>query len=123
MKMQSIPREQCNTYRGMTGHLHEQFNKQKMGMDFAFFSTTTEKRVAIEFALKDGLGGKSEYWVLFEVAYLAACPGVDVKYLSVYPGENEVLFPPCTALNKVDDGSKTTTGEIKVSPVAAQNAG
>ena len=113
LKMQSIPREQCKTFRGVTGFLDEEFSKQKMGMDFAFFSTSTDRKVAEDFARS------AEMWVLFEVQYVAACRGVDVKSLSVYPGEKEVLFPPCTALNKVGSGSAETTGIVTVSPIAA----
>jgi hypothetical protein len=79
--MQSIPREKCKTYRGCTGFLDEEFNKQRMGIDFAFFSTSTDRQAAEDFARS------AEMWVLFEVAYVAACRGVDVKLLSVYPGE------------------------------------
>jgi hypothetical protein len=86
MKMQSIPREKCKTYRGCTGFLDEEFNKQRMGIDFAFFSTSTDRQVAEDFARS------AEMWVLFEVAYVAACRGVDVKLLSVCPGEKGVLF-------------------------------
>jgi hypothetical protein len=51
--------------------------------------------------------------VLFEIECLRACPGVDVSLLSVYPGEKEVLFPPCTGLSllKADKGAAPRTGE------------
>ena len=111
--MKSIPREQCKTFRGVTGFLDEEFSKQKMGMDFAFFSTSTDRKVAEDFARS------AEKWVLFEVQYAAGCRGVDVGSLSVYPGEKEVLFPPCTALNMVGDGFAGTTGVVVVSPIAA----
>jgi hypothetical protein len=113
LKMQSIPRKQCKTYRGCTGFLDKEFSKQKMGMDFAFFSTSTDRAVAEDFARS------AEKWVLFEVQYAAGCGGVDVGSLSVYSGEKEVLFPPCTALNMVGDGFAGTTGVVVVSPIAA----
>ena len=37
--------------------------------------------------------------VRFEIEYTSTCPGVDVSLLSVFPGEKEVLFPPCTGLS------------------------
>jgi hypothetical protein len=48
-----------------------------------------------------------ERTVLFEIEYLRTCPGVDVSVLSVYPGEKEVLFAPCTGLSlgKADEGA------------------
>jgi hypothetical protein len=124
LKMQSIPREQCSTYRGCTGFVDEEFNKQKIGLEFAFLSASTDRKVAENFAKS------AEKWVLFEVLYVAACSGVDLRCLSVYPGEKEILFPPCTALNKVGEGSAETrvtkidggvgsvetTGVITVSP-------
>jgi len=41
--------------------------------------------------------------VLFEIEYTRACPGVDVSVLSVFPGEKEVLFAPCTGLSFAND--------------------
>jgi hypothetical protein len=113
MKMQAIPRQQGTTYRGVTGFLDKQFNELKMGMDFAFFSTSTDMQVAKDFAMT------AEKWVLFEVSYVAACRGVDIRILSVYPGEKEILFPPCTGLCMVGDGADNVTGIIKVIPSAA----
>ena len=63
------------------------------GMDFAFFSTSLDESTAEEFV------GTTPRSVLFEVSFLAACPGADVSTVSLYPAEAEVLFPPCTGLN------------------------
>ena len=91
-----------------------------MGMDYAFFSTSADKDVAAEFA------GSAARSVLFEVQYMRACAGADVSTLSVYPGEKEVLFPPCTGLSPADAedltaylGEAAGQAHIKVFPSAA----
>ena len=66
-----------------------------MGMDYAFFSASTLEGVAAD--LQHGM----ERTVLFDIECLRTCPGVDVSVLSVYPGEKEVLFAPCTGLSLV----------------------
>ena len=50
--------------------------------------------------------------VRFEIEYTPTCPGVDVSVLSVFPGEKEVLFSPCTGLRlaKADAKSRTEEG-------------
>ena len=77
-------------------------------MDFAFCSATTERDVAGNFA--DGV----PISVFFEIAYISGCPGVDISELSVYPGQKEVLFPPCTgfslALGSGDGGGGGVAG-------------
>ena len=90
-------------------------------MEYAFFSSTTEERVAKEFA------GSAEHSVLFTITYVATCPGTDISLLSVYAGEKEVLYPPCTGLS-LDAGERPTgqdTGagaghaHVKVVPASA----
>jgi uncharacterized membrane protein YgcG len=93
LKMAAIPRPHADTFRGVTGYLAEEFESNAIGMDFAFISATTEREVAGKFI---GDVAKS---VLFEIAYISGCPGVDISELSVYPGQKEVLFPPCTGLS------------------------
>ena len=63
-----------------------------MVMDFAFLSTSRDRSVAENF-------GSAEKTVIFEVLFIAACPGVDVELLSLYPAEKEILFSPCTGLS------------------------
>jgi hypothetical protein len=74
-----------------------------MGMDYAFLSTSVTQGVAKEFA------GSAAKTVLFEVEYDATCPGADISMLSLFPGEKEVLFAPCTGLS-LRDGSAGATG-------------
>ena len=88
-----------------------------MGMDYAFFSTSTNARVAEDFT--KNLGEGVDKTVLFHVEYARTCPGVDIGPLSIFPGEEEVLFPPCTGLELVDYENFTATGTIHVRPSAA----
>jgi hypothetical protein len=122
LDMQAIPRPHANTYRGATGFIGHEFESSDMGMDYAFFSATTDEGVAAEFA------GSAARSVLFEIEYLRACPGVEVSLLSVFPGEKEVLFPPCTGLSlsaaEAGAGARTGAGagqaHVRVTPAAAR---
>jgi hypothetical protein len=126
LDMQAIPRPHANTFRGITGYLADDFESKGMGMDYAFFSASTDEAVAVGFAAEASV----DRTVLFEIECLRACPGVDVSLLSVYPGEKEVLFAPCTGLSLVPadgaSGSGARTGaaaghcSVKVYPAAAQ---
>ena len=125
--MQAIPRaHKDSSYRGVTGYLGRGFRAGDMGMDYAFFSTTSSEAVAAEFATK------AEKHVVFEVQYVRACSGVDVEVLSVFPAEKEILFPPCIGLSLMDQNQdqvhgmfdeyweeREGTGRVKVSPAVA----
>jgi hypothetical protein len=95
--MQAIPRPPAHTFRGATGYLGDEFDASQMGLDFAFFSASAHESVATTFA--GGVVPTVAHSVVFKVEYLRACPGVDVSMISVFPGEKEVLFPPCTGLS------------------------
>ena len=62
---QAIPRPAATTFRGVTGYLAEAFKADKMGMDYAFFSTSVTEGVAADFA------GSVARSVLFEVEFMA----------------------------------------------------
>jgi hypothetical protein len=62
------------------------------GTEMAFMSTTTELEVAVSYSL-------SKQALLFKIVapnFLAA--GADVQWLSAFPQENEILYPPLTYL-------------------------
>ncbi len=62
------------------------------GTELAFMSTTTDLRVAVRYAL-------SPHSLLFKiVAPNFMSLGAELKWLSAFPGEAEVLFPPLTFL-------------------------
>lgn len=101
LTMMRYPASDTPTFRGVTGFLPDHFKKdEKMGMDFAFFSTSRDESVADEFA-----GEEELRHVIFEVAHTAACPGVELSLLSLYPGEREIVYPPCTGLSLMDSHS------------------
>jgi hypothetical protein len=118
LSLQAIPRPPDSSFRGVTGYLATQFEAERMGMDYAFLSTSVNERIASEFA------GSVATSVLFEVGFVAGCPGADISMLSLFPGEKEVLFAPCTGLS-LRDSSAGATGagagqaRVLVSPTAA----
>ena len=122
LDMQAIPRPHANTYRGITGYLADGLESDAMGMDYAFVSASTEESVAED--LQHGM----DRTVRFEIEYTSTCPGVDVSLLSVFPGEKEVLFPPCTGLSlsaaEAGAGARTGAGagqaHVRVTPAAAR---
>ena len=59
------------------------------GVEFAFMSCTRDRRVAARY----GQGG-----YLFELTTGLTTRGADLSWLSFYPDEEEVCFPPCTAV-------------------------
>jgi hypothetical protein len=121
IRMQAIGREAqspgnsrhtANTYRGVTGKLGNTFKEGGMGMDFAFFSTSASHDVAVEFT-KD-VANK----VIFEVVYVSAASGVNVEAISVFPGEKEILYPPCTGLSMSRE-QRDANGNVVVIPSPA----
>ena len=90
------------------------------GTELAFMSTTTDLRVAVRYAL-------SRHSLLFKIVapnFMAL--GAELQWLSAFPGEAEVLFPPLTFLqptgrtDRVDaadaDGNPVTFTVIEVTP-------
>ena len=61
----------------------------------ACMSTTSSRKVAQDFALS-----KSPLLIKF-VSKSFMSHGADISWLSVYPGEKEVLYPPLTYLRPI----------------------
>jgi hypothetical protein len=61
------------------------------GVEPGPMSTTFDKKVATGYA-GDGYGS------LFEITFTADTRGASLKFLSQYPEEDEMVFPPCTLL-------------------------
>lgn len=71
------------------------------GSEMACMSTTSDQKVAEEFAL-------SKSPLLFKfVSKSFMSHGADISFLSVYPGEAEVLYPPLTYLRPIKISEKT----------------
>ena len=68
---------------------------QKGGTEFACLSTSASKDVAVNFAV-------SELPLVFKFETTDfTSRGADISFLSVYPGEQEALYPPLTYLHPV----------------------
>ena len=62
------------------------------GIEGAFMSTTTDRRVAMQYAASGGKG------IVFEIQQGMIDRGADVSWASQYPHEAEILFAPLTGL-------------------------
>ena len=85
------------------------------GSEMACMSTTSSREVAEDFA-------QSKSPLLFKfVSNSFMSHGADISFLSVYPGEKEVLYPPLTYLRpiKVSEETISTTVYkiVEVEPV------
>lgn len=98
----SFSSERRKVYRGINEserELHPDFYT-KSGTDFAggvelaFMSTSTDLSVALEYASR----GSSSSCSIFEITFDIASRGASVVWLSQYPYENELLYPPYTCL-------------------------
>ena len=81
-------------YRGLTGvelpmcFFIATMQGCRAGVEGAFMSCSTRKDVAMQYA------GKGERPIIFEMSVGEIDIGADVRNLSQYPNENEVVFPP-----------------------------
>ena len=93
------------------------------GTELAFMSATTDLRVAVRYSL-------SRHSLLLRiVAPNFMSLGADLQWLSAFPGEAEVLYPPLTFLqptgrtDRVDavdrDGRPVTFTVVEVTPYMA----
>ena len=107
-------------WRGMRSlKVSEEFMRQG-GTELAFMSTTSDLRVAVRYSL-------SRHSLLFKlVAPNFMSLGAELQWLSAFPAEAEVLFPPLTFLqptgrtDRVDavdrDGNSVTFTIVEVTP-------
>ena len=89
----------------------------KKRTEMACMSTTSSHPVAEEFA-------ESDSPLLFKfVSKSFMSHGADISFLSVYPGEKEVLYPPLTYLRPIGVSEQTIRGKVykvvEVEPVFA----
>lgn len=91
-------------YRGLKGMaLSKDFMKQG-GTEFACMSTSASQDIAVEFAT-------SQHPLIFKFAtsnFMSR--GADISCLSVYPEENEALYPPLTYLSAQHIGVEVIGG-------------
>jgi hypothetical protein len=66
------------------------------GVERAFMSTSKNPMVALDYS-----GGVGAVGSIFAICFTEASRGASVQFLSQYPLEEELLFPPCTGLSCV----------------------
>jgi hypothetical protein len=92
LRVGSMGKKSVVVWRGMRNrYVAKEFMTQG-GTELAFMSTTTDLRVAVRYSL-------SRYSLLLRIVapnFLAL--GADLQWLSAFPSEAEVLFPPLTFL-------------------------
>ena len=74
------------------------------GVELAFMSTTKSAAVALDYS-----GGSAIQGSIMVIDFDMNSRGAAIQWLSQYPHEEELLFPPCTGLSCTDvsdDGSK-----------------
>ena len=64
------------------------------GVELAFSSTTLDPGVAVDYS-----GGALTTGSLFVIDFDLTSRAASVKWLSQYPNEEELIFPPCTGLS------------------------
>lgn len=119
IKLSSLTKA-TKVYRGMGGRalpacfkLKDEFDVQG-GVDLAFLSCTTDQEVAFSYGSKGG--------VIFEVQQGMVDRGANLSWLSQYPFENEILFPPLTCLEVVRMRVHDEALVVSIRPVVNQAA-
>ena len=86
----------CKVMRGMSNanvpqsFLEPNASGLRGGVEFGFLSITDDSEVAWEYASRGEVG------VILEVTMTMSARGASVKWLSQYPHQNELIFPPLT---------------------------
>jgi NLR family CARD domain-containing protein 3 len=105
-------------FRGLGGMiLPEEFWRMKKGgfrggVEWGLMSTTTNKNVAMQYS-----GVKQQRGTVFEITVGRIDMGADLSWLSQYPKEKEILFPPLTCLEVV--GEPRVEENVIVFPLSA----
>ena len=90
----------------------------KGGIEPAFMSTTTNRNVAMSYAVMSGDGVA----FVFEIQQGMVDRGADISFLSQYPHEQEILFAPLTGLEvhatRVDGATMVVTVGLSVNLAA-----
>ena len=113
----TLPRDR-RVYRGLGGMLLPQSFWQadnsglRGGIEWGLMSTTTNRDVAVTYSGKDKNRG-----TVFEISVGRIDIGADLSWVSQYPGESEILFPPLTCLEVV--GEPRVEGGVIIFPLHA----
>lgn len=98
-------------WRGMNGQSLPSSFEREGGAEFACMSTTADFKVAVKFAEEEGRVNPMIFKIVTE--NFMTC-GVDIAFLSVYPEEKEVLYPPLTYLQPVSVKRKKVGSRVMV---------
>ena len=82
------------------------------GIEKAFMSTSLDPETALQYSSSK----ESRSGAIFQIEFDIASRGADVQWLSQYPAERELLYPPCTSLTCTD---MVEIGEKKILQVTA----
>ncbi|KAL1521377.1 hypothetical protein AB1Y20_021043 [Prymnesium parvum] len=88
------------------------------GVEFAFLSCSTEIHVALSYA--SAAAGRPGFVLEFQQGVISR--GADLSWLSQYPGEAEVCFPPLTALEVRSVRVEDSILIIQMNPTVNQKA-
>ena len=103
-------------YRGLSGMVLPQafWKKDRFGcrggVEYACMSTTTDRSVAMQYTR--GKDGMPQLPTIFEVEVGQVDRGASLSWVSQYPAEEEVLMPPLSNLEVVDE--PRMDGEVMV---------
>ena len=109
--MKKMPPWKGQTFRG-AGFTHDQFQEQfgrGVWSADSFTSTSTQQAVSEGFAHNESVGGKIGVLMVFKVTN-----GRDIKDLSIYSGEGEVLLMPGTRATVTNIETHPGPPEIKI---------
>eukprot|EP00960_Hanusia_phi_P043933 756354-Hanusia_phi.AAC.2 len=96
-KLTKLPSSRV-VYRGLNGlRMPDRFLQEddlgvSGGVEYGMLSTTEDMKVAIQYA------GRGRQPTVFEITCGAIDRGADLEFLSQYPGEKEMLYPPLSYL-------------------------
>jgi len=100
-------------YRGMADmELDLPEFKRVGGNELALMSTSGSKNTALDYASQGMVSG-----LLLRLSTRGQSRGIRIQYLSLYPKENEYLFPPLTNLTFDDSSEEVEEDGVKVVPV------
>jgi hypothetical protein len=85
------------------------------GVEWGLMSTTTDREVAMQYS-----GVADRRGTVFEISVGRIDIGADLSWVSQYPGEREILFPPLTCLEVVGE-PRVETGVVVFSLRANMN--